>query len=150
MTIAEYIIKKLKEYGCNHVAGIPGTSCAGFFNAIDRDENIDYILTTNELESGYIADGYGRNGCFGAVCVSYGVGTLSLLNAIASAFTERVPLLVINGGPTEKDLRIEREFGSLFSHSTGAKQTDLHVFKHVTVFAEIIDNFANSLQIVKE
>ncbi|MDO6428682.1 thiamine pyrophosphate-binding protein [Thalassotalea sp. 1_MG-2023] len=148
MTVSEYIIKKLKAYGCNHVAGIPGTSCAGFFNAIDRDKDINYILTTNELESGYIADGYGRNGGFGAVCVSYGVGTLSLLNAVASAFTERVPLLVINGGPTEKDLQIESEFGSLFSHSTGAKQTDLNVFKHVTVFAEVIENVSEAKTII--
>ena len=150
MTIAEYIIKKLKEYDCNHVAGIPGTSCAGFFNAIDRDDNIDYILTTNELESGYIADGYGRNGGFGAVCVSYGVGTLSLLNAVASAFTERVPLMVINGGPTEEDLRIEKELESLFSHSTGAKQTDLNVFKNVTVFAKVIERTSEAQFIIDE
>lgn len=150
MTIAEYIIQKLKENSCNHVAGIPGTSCAGFFNAIERDENIDYVLTTNELESGYIADGYGRMGGFGAVCVSYGVGTLSLVNAVASAFTERVPLVIINGGPSEEDLRIEKELGSLFSHSTGSKQADLNVFTHVTVFAKVIESTTKAQILIDE
>lgn len=150
MTIAELILTKLKENGCHHVAGIPGTSCAGLFNAIDRDKEIDYILTTNELEAGYIADGYGRSGGFGAVCVSYGVGTLSLINAVASAFTERVPLVVINGGPTAEDLRIEKELGSLFSHSTGAEQTDLKVFTPVTVFAKVIKDTSDASEIINQ
>lgn len=148
MTIAEYILQKLKENGCYHVIGIPGTSCAGFFESIDQDNEVEYVVTTNELEAGYIADGYGRSGGFGAVCVSYGVGTLSLVNAIASAFTERVPVIIINGGPTQEDLRIERELGSLFSHSTGGDQTDLNIFRQITVFSEILNDLAKTKEYI--
>ncbi|MCM4161473.1 alpha-keto acid decarboxylase family protein [Antarcticibacterium flavum] len=150
MKISEYILYKLKQNGCYWVAGIPGTSCADFFDAIDRDSDIEYIITTNELEAGYIADGYGRKGGIGAVCVSYGVGTLSLVNAVASAFTERVPLIVINGGPSKEDLRIELELGCLFSHSTGSPQTDLNIFKSITVYSEIISQPQNAQKIIDE
>ena len=135
MTVSEYIIKMLKKHGTEHVFGIPGTSCSGFFDAVDKDTNFSYVVTTSELEAGYIADGYGRTGAIGTVCVSYGVGTLSLVNAIASGYTERVPMMVINGGPTKKDLELERKFGCLFSHSTGSSETDLRVFQQVTAGA---------------
>lgn len=148
MTIAEYLLQKLKQNRCYHVAGIPGTSCAGFFDSIDKDDEVEYVVTTNELEAGYIADGYGRSGGFGAVCVSYGVGTLSLVNAIASSFTERVPVVIINGGPTKEDLRLEREFGSLFSHSTGADQTDLNIFRHITVYSEVLSDLAKTKEFI--
>jgi TPP-dependent 2-oxoacid decarboxylase len=36
-------------------------------------------------QHGYAADGYAKVHCLGAVSVSYGVGTLSLANAIADA-----------------------------------------------------------------
>lgn len=135
MTIADFILHRLKQLGCRHVFGIPGTSCAGVFEAIDRTEGIDYVLTTNELEAGYLADGYGRQGVIGAACVSYGVGTLSLANAVASALTERAPMIILNGGPTDNDLRIEEDFGVLFSHSTGRRDTDLKVFKELCLDA---------------
>ncbi len=143
-TIAEHIIKRLKELGCHHVFGIPGTSCAAFFNKVEELSNIDYVVTANELEAGYIADGYGRQNNIGVVCVSYGVGTLSLANATASALTEKVPMLILNGGPTEKDLRIERDMDVLFAHSTGRLHTDYQVFKHITVGAKIIKDLSNA------
>lgn len=150
MTIAELILEKLKEHGCQHVAGIPGTSCADFFKAIDQDGDVDYILASTELEAGYFADGYGRAGGLGAVCVSYGVGTLSLVNAIASAYTERVPIVIINGGPTSEDLRIEDELGCLYSHSTGSDKTDLKVFGHITSFAGVVEDLSSACSIIND
>lgn len=150
MTIAEYIIEKLKNNNCKHVIGIPGTTCADFFDAMDRDKDISYIIPANELEAGYIADGYGRYGEISALCVSYGVGTLSLVNAVASAYTERVPIIVINGGPTSEDITVETSFGSLFSHSTGEPDTDLKVFEHITVYAKIMSDLRNVRELIDE
>lgn len=148
MTIAEFITLRLKQFSCYHVFGIPGTSCSGFVDVIEADEEVDYILTVNELEAGYMADGYGRQGGIGAVCVSYGVGTLSLANAVASALTERAPLIVINGGPTEKDYRLQEELGVLFAHSTGFGKTDLDVFEKITVDSDAIVNVAGAALII--
>src|ERR1700710_2348117 len=103
MTIAQYILHCLKKHGCHHIFGVPGTSCAGIYFAVDNDLDMKYLVTVNELEAGYIADGYGRFAPMAAVAVSYGVGNLSMINAIASAYTEKVPMIVLNGGPTAKE-----------------------------------------------
>jgi hypothetical protein len=71
------------------------------------------------LEAGYAADGYARLRQIGVVSVSYGVGTLCLVNAVAGSLAEKIPLVVVNGGPSERELWVERNQGVLFSHSTG-------------------------------
>ncbi|MEM7283151.1 MAG: thiamine pyrophosphate-binding protein [Pseudomonadota bacterium] len=138
LTVADYLISKLKENDCHHVFGIPGTSCSGFFNAVEEASDFEYILTSNELEAGYMADGYGRQNTIGAVCVSYGVGILSLTNAVASALTERVPMVVLNGGPRASDWDFEDKYGVLFSHSTGRRNTDFNVMSELCVAAELL------------
>ena len=148
MSLAEFITLRLKQFSCYHVFGVPGTSCSGFVDTLEADEDVNFILTVNELEAGYMADGYGRQGSIGAVCVSYGVGTLSLANAAASALTERVPYIIINGGPTEKDYRLQEEIGVLFAHSTGHGKTDLNVFKNLTLDAEAITDIDSATAIV--
>jgi indolepyruvate decarboxylase len=148
ITIAEFIALRLKQFSCHHVFGIPGTSCSGFIDVLEKDIEMEYILTVNELEAGYMADGYGRQGSIGAVCVAYGVGTLSLANAVASALTERVPFIVINGGPTAKDYRLEDELGVLFAHSTGFGTTDLNVFEKLTVDAGVVKDVETAATII--
>ncbi|MFC3032638.1 thiamine pyrophosphate-binding protein [Pseudoalteromonas fenneropenaei] len=149
-TVSEFITLRLKQLGCRHVFGVPGTSCSDFIDALMADEDMHFINTVNELEAGYAADGYGRQGALGAVTVAYGVGTLSMANGIASALTERVPLIVINGGPTDKDWRIEAEYDVRFSHGTGFGKTDLKVFASLALAAEEIRTLDNAAAIIDE
>ena len=138
VTIASYIIQRLQELGCNHVFGVPGTSCSDFFSTIDATVGIEAIVTTNELEAGYSADGYARFAGFGTCCVAYGVGTLSALNALTGSLVEKVPVLMLNGGPSQKELEDQEQYGVLFSHSTGRPELDFRVFREVTVGAHVV------------
>jgi indolepyruvate decarboxylase len=90
-------------------------------------------VTASDLEAGYAADGYARTKGLGAVSVSYGVGTLSMINAIAGAYVERSPVVVINGGPTDDDIVLLHDV--IFSHSIGQPATDLNAYKLVTASA---------------
>jgi indolepyruvate decarboxylase len=137
-TIASYVARRLVDLGCKHVFGVPGTSCSDFYSAIEALDTIESIITTNELEAGYAADGYARFAGFGACCVSYGVGTLSLINAVAGCLVERVPMVVVNGGPSKKEIENQKRLGVLFSHSTGRPETDLRLFREVTVGTQAI------------
>ena len=149
VTIAEYIAIRLGQLGCQTLFGVPGATCDPMFDAAAR-RGIKLVITAGDLEAGYAADGYARMRGIGAVCVTYGVGTLSLVNAIAGAYVERSPVIVINGGPTGEDLTRYREDGTLFSHGIGAVPPrqpgtitiadddllgDLAVFRRVTVQA---------------
>ena len=80
-------------------------------------------------------DGYAWTKGLGTVSVAYGVGTLSMLNAIAGAYVERSPVVVINGGPTLANLSNLKKYDVVFSHSTGQDATDLTVFKQVNAKA---------------
>lgn len=63
----------------------------------------------NELNAGYAADGYCRaTGRLGICVVTYMVGSLSAINAIAGAYSEDLPVLLITGHfrsmPTHTDI----------------------------------------------
>lgn len=136
VTFADYIRLRLKQFNCTHVFGVASTTCFGFIRTVVDDDEMEYVGAVNELEAGYLADGYGRQGTIAAVSVGYGPGILSMVNAIATAQTERVPLIVINGGPTDADLEAQNNLGVGFVHSTGFGKTDLNVYKSITLGAE--------------
>lgn len=143
-TVADYLIERLKQLKVSHVFSVPGTACADFILAVERTGSIDNVGTANELEAGYAADGYARVRGVGAVCVTYGVGTLSLVNAVAGALVEKCRLVVINGGPNPRELWVEQNMGVLFSHSTGRGQTDYEIMQRVTAAAEVITSAAQA------
>lgn len=134
ITVAEYLVLRLLEQNVDVVFGVPAVPCARFFEAA-LDRGMRTIFATNDLEAGYAADGFARFRGLGAVCVSYGVGTLSLVNAIAGAYVERSPVVVINGGPSASNVWNQRKHELLFSHSIGFEDTDLRIFEAVTTIA---------------
>jgi indolepyruvate decarboxylase len=138
MNVADYLITRLREVGVEHVFTVPGDYCAPFINALDSAPGITRVANINELGSGYAADGYGRYKGVGCACVQWGVGTFSLLNCVAGAYVERVPLVVISASPSTSDRKLERTEAILFHHSTGNLRADELVFRNVTVASEII------------
>ena len=133
-TVADYILQRLSERNVDTLFGVPAAYCAPLFDAANA-HGMTSIVTASDLEAGYAADGYARTRGLGAVSVAYGVGTLSMINAIAGAYVERSPVLVINGGPTAANLANLHQFDILFSHSIGQDATDLTAYKLVTANA---------------
>ena len=134
VTAAQYILLRLRQHGVGTLFGIPGATCDPIFAAA-VEASLPVVVTASDFEAGYAADGYARVRGLAAVAVTYGVGTMSLIATISGAFAERSPVVVINGGPSEEDLRIQREFGTYFSHSNGREQSDLVMFREVTAYA---------------
>ena len=97
-TVGTYLIKRLEQCGVKHIFGVPGDYVLGFFDLLE-ESNIQLIGTCNELNAGYAADGYSRASAMGAACVTYGVGGLSIANAVGGAMAERIPMVVISGSP---------------------------------------------------
>jgi indolepyruvate decarboxylase len=132
--VADYIIKRLVEQKVDTLFGVPAAYCAELFDAAPK-QNVKPVVTASDLEAGYAADGYARTKGLGAVSVAYGVGTLSIINAIAGAYVERSPVVVINGGPTANNLNNLTALDVVFSHSIGKPDTDLSAYKLVTAYA---------------
>src|SRR5512140_534821 len=98
ITVAGYLLARLKEIGVDHLFGVPGDFVLGFLNQVLKSD-VKYVGTCNELNAAYAADGYARIRGIGALVSTYGVGELSAINGVAGAFAERVPVIIITGSP---------------------------------------------------
>lgn len=134
VSVPDYLLARLQQHGVKHLFGVPGATCDALFAAA-ASSPVEVVVTASDLEAGYAADAYARLRGLSVVSVTYGVGTLSLIAPIAGAYVERSPVVIINGGPSAEDLRVQRELGSLFSHSLGKEKSDLQLFREVTAYA---------------
>ena len=132
-TVATYLLRRLHELGVNHLFGVPGDYILDFLDQVVAGP-LAWIGTCNELNAGYAADGYARMNGVGAAAVTYGVGGFSILNAVAGAFAERVPLVLISGAPPAR----RREAGAMVHHLVADYYRQLEVFKMVTIDAAML------------
>lgn len=140
ITVAKYLQLRLEELGLSHLFGIAGNYSAPFLNTINEDpaSKIRIVGDTNEINAGHCADAYARLKGFSAVAVTYGVGAFTLLNSVAGSYVEHCPVMVINGSPTNADQMKSIGEGLLASHMTGDMYSNINVYRHVTVAAELV------------
>src|SRR5580693_6555668 len=103
VTIGEYLIQQLHAHGVEHVFGIPGDYVLGFYDQLSRSKRVSIVNTCDEQGAGFAADAYARVRGLGAVCVTYCVGGLKVANAVAGAFAEKSPVVIISGAPGMKE-----------------------------------------------
>ena len=111
---------------------------------LDRliESGIEFVGTCNELNAGYAADAYARINGIGCICVTWGVGGFSAMNAVAGAYAEQVPLVVLVGGPRTT----QRHSSMLLHHSVGDFATMQHAYAHITVASVLLDDPAEAPQ----
>ena len=134
-TIGGYLIDRLEQTGLRHVFGIPGDYVLSFFDLLVASK-LEVIGTCTEMAGGYAADAYARVNGLGAICVTYCVGGLSALNAVAGAYAEKSPLVMISGSPGLD----ERKRSPLLHHQVRDFRTQLRTFEQVTVAAEALED----------
>lgn len=123
LSIGQYLIRRLADYGIRHVFGLPGDYVLSFYSMLEKSP-LDLVNCTREDCAGFAADGYARVHGMGAVCVTYSVGGLSLANSIAGAYAEKSPVVLISGAPG----LAERASDPLLHHRVREWQTQLQVF----------------------
>ncbi|WPV69214.1 alpha-keto acid decarboxylase family protein [Chitinophaga sp. LS1] len=137
-TVADYLLTRLKQLNVTDVFQIPGDYVKHFTQALEYFNGINAIGAINELDAAYAADAYARTRGLAAVSLQYGVSTFSALNAIAGAYVERSPIVVISAAPGA-DMRNQTDrYGMIFHHSTGNLLADQNVYSNVTVAAETL------------
>jgi indolepyruvate decarboxylase len=134
-TVADYLLTRLKQLHVTDVFQIPGDYVKHFTQALEHFNGIATIAGLNELDAAYAADAYARTRGLGAVSLQFGVSTFSALNAIAGAYVERSPVVVISATPSAADRNITDMYDVLFHHSTGDLDADRKVYENVTVKA---------------
>ncbi|MBP90710.1 MAG: preprotein translocase subunit Tim44 [Planctomycetaceae bacterium] len=135
LSIGEYLIQRLQDYGIRDLFGIPGDYVLNFYGMLEASP-INVVGCTREDCAGFAADAYARINGMGAVCVTYCVGGLSVCNSIAGAYAEKSPVVVISGSPGLD----ERENNPLLHHKVRDFRTQYDVFEKLCVAgAELSD-----------
>ena len=103
MPLGDFLVAYLDKLGVKHLFGIPGDLVMRLFLRFGRRRGLRIVTMSHEPGVGFAADGYARaTGRIGVVCVTYGAGGHNMVNPVAGSFSERVPLLVISGGPGDE------------------------------------------------
>jgi len=142
-TVGTYLAARLEQIGLTHYFAVPGDYNLVLLDELLKNPRLSMISCCNELNAGYAADGYARaTGGAAAVVVTFSVGGLSVLNAVAGAYAEDLPLIIISGGPnTNSEAECE-----LLHHTLGlldyGYQRD--IFRRVTAEALLVRNPADA------
>lgn len=135
LSIGQYLIRRLQDYGLGHVFGVPGDYILTFYGQLEQSP-IEVVGCTREDCAGFAADAYARINGLGAVCVTYCVGGLSVCNATAGAYAEKSPVVVISGAPG----LAERVNNPLLHHKVKDFRTQIEVFEKLcAACAELVD-----------
>ncbi|RUL78378.1 alpha-keto acid decarboxylase family protein [Dyella choica] len=149
-TVADYLLTRLKQLNVTDVFQIPGDYVKHFTQALEHFDGINTIGAINELDAAYAADAYARSRGLAAVSLQFGVSTFSALNAIAGAWVERSPIVVISATPGADMRDITDMYDVLFHHSTGDLDADRKVYENVTVRAITLSTNAGAAEQIDE
>jgi pyruvate decarboxylase len=132
-SVGEYLATRLEQVGIRHYFTVPGDFSLVLLDQLLKNPRLQLIVCCNELNAGYAAEGYARSNGIGAVVITYSVGGLSALNAVACAFAEDLPVIAIVGGINSES---EPE-GRLIHHALGEVRYDnqRQIYAYVTAGA---------------
>lgn len=97
MNVADRLVEILEDEGISDVFGIPGEQIMPLYRALSASP-INHVLTRHEQAAAHAADGYARaTGRIGVCIATASPGALNFTMAVATAFKDNIPLLVITG-----------------------------------------------------
>jgi acetolactate synthase-1/2/3 large subunit len=96
MTCGELLVRLLEGFGVEVVFGIPGVHTVELYRGLPATR-IRHITPRHEQGAGFMADGYARvSGKPGVCFIITGPGMTNILTAMAQAYGDSVPMLVIS------------------------------------------------------
>ena len=143
---AHAILEALARRGVRVAYGIPGGLISAVFDALNDVPEIEYVATRHEAMAGFAAMGHAiATGKPALVLSTGGPGLTNVITAVASAFVEEVPMVVICGdvprGVTSR--------GALHDTSVGGLD-GMALMKTVTRHAVRVDASENAVSAVED
>ncbi|KKK15284.1 hypothetical protein AOCH_004258 [Aspergillus ochraceoroseus] len=145
--LGTFLAYRLEELGVNDYFVVPGDYNLSLLDQILKNPNLKMVGCCNELNAGYAADGYARSSPakVAVVFVTFMVGGLSLLNAIAGAYSDRLRVIVVSGAPPEGSGQ-----DAIFHHTIGLTNKDqaMRMFEQVTTFSVRLDGKSDPASLI--
>ncbi len=134
-TIAAHLARRFRELGVETGFGIVGDFALRMFGALEG-EGFSIRVTTDEQGAGFAADAYARLRGFGVVATTYSVGGLKVANALANAWAEQVPLLLLSGAPGVA----ERASDPMLHHRVKSFDTQMTIMSDLTCAQAVLNS----------
>jgi acetolactate synthase-1/2/3 large subunit len=95
-TLGERLVEWLEAYGVDTVFGIPGVHTVEMYRGLAAS-GLHHVTPRHEQGAGFMADGYARvSGRPGVAFVITGPGLTNVTTAMAQAYADSVPMLVVS------------------------------------------------------
>ncbi|KXU85935.1 hypothetical protein CR51_38755 [Caballeronia megalochromosomata] len=95
-TCGEALVTLLENYGVQYVFGIPGVHTVELYRGLARS-SMRHVTPRHEQGAGFMADGYARvTGKPGVCFIITGPGMTNIATAMAQAYADSIPMLVIS------------------------------------------------------
>ncbi|XP_024975461.1 pyruvate decarboxylase 1 isoform X2 [Cynara cardunculus var. scolymus] len=145
-TLGRHLARRLVQIGISDVFSVPGDFNLTLLDHLIAEPGLNLVGCCNELNAGYAADGYARSRGVGACVVTFTVGGLSVINAIAGAYSENLPLICIVGGPNSNDYGTNR----ILHHTIGLPDfsQELRCFQTVTCYQAVVNNLEDAHELI--
>ncbi len=129
MSLGLNLLHALKAHGAREIFGIPGDFILPLYKQIEASGILPLYTLSHEPSLGFAADAAARMNCgLGVIAVTYGAGALNVVNAVAGAFAERSPLVVVAGCPGE----VERHSSLVLHHQVRSIDSQWRIFGEIT------------------
>ncbi len=129
MNLTESLLHALKANGARQIFGIPGDFALPYFRIIEESGILPLHTLSHEPGVGFAADAAARvNRSLGVAAVTYGAGALNMINAVAAAYAEKSPVVVLSGGPGKS----ESSSGLLLHHQAKTLDSQFRIYEEIT------------------
>jgi indolepyruvate decarboxylase len=136
MKLGDFLVAYLRRAGVTCIFGLPGDLVLGLFLRFGETRGLEVVTFSHEPAVGFAADGYARSTRrLGVLCVTYGAGGHNVVNPVAGAYAEQIPLLVVSGGPGEAESKLAG-----VHHQVKDVEAQCRIFSEVTCVARILDH----------
>ncbi|MGB0777527.1 MAG: thiamine pyrophosphate-binding protein [Flavobacteriaceae bacterium] len=140
-TVSDQLLENLKNVGVKRIFGIPGDTIDTLMESIRKDPEVDFIICRHEANAAFMASGESRiTGNLSVAVACQGPGANNLVNGLADAAADRVPVLALTG----------QVDSARIGSGMPQESSQLKLFDDITVFnaeARNVENLMNLLHI---
>jgi len=135
--LGRVLLQALKDYGAAEIFGIPGDFALPFFKEIEASGILPLYTLSHEPGVGFAADAAARyRSGLSVAAITYGAGGLNMVNAVAMAYSEKSPVVVISGAPGLG----EGDGGLALHHQVKHLGSQLAIYREITVAQAVLND----------
>lgn len=137
MLLVDALLHELTQFGVKQLFGIPGDFVLPLFEQLQQRNKLPLYYLSHEPSAVFAADAAARiSNKPSVVILTYGAGALNAVNAVAQAYVEHVPLVVIAGFPSEAEI----QSGLQIHHQAKNIDSQRDIYREITACQVRLNN----------